>query len=91
MRCSDTISANFQREPFDASLFRLSYQSSPIGILAVTTFYNQPSGIAAFALVTTTGAFYAYRTLHSLGWHIAFGTAVCGKLAPSRIFDSASA
>jgi hypothetical protein len=71
------------------TLFR--WRNSPIGIFAVTTFYNQPSGIAAFALVTTAGAFYAYRTLYSLGWHIAFGTTVRGKLVPSRIFGSASA
>jgi hypothetical protein len=36
---------------------RLGYRSSPTGILAVTTFYNRLSGIAAFALVTTAGAF----------------------------------
>jgi hypothetical protein len=36
---------------------RLSFRSSPARILAVTTFYNQPSGIAAFALVTTARAF----------------------------------
>jgi hypothetical protein len=66
-------------------------RSFPVEILAVTTFCNQASGIAAFALVTTAGAFYAYRTLHSLGWYIAFGTTVRGKLVPSRIFGSASA
>src|ERR1700733_8365628 len=36
---------------------RLSFRSSPARIFAVTTFYNQPSGIAAFALVTTARAF----------------------------------
>src|ERR1700722_15658530 len=37
--------------------FRLSDRSSLARILAVTTFYNQPSGIAAVALVTTARAF----------------------------------
>ena len=37
--------------------FRLSDRSSLARISAVTTFYNQPSGIAAFALVTTARAF----------------------------------
>jgi hypothetical protein len=44
-------------EAYDIGGLRLSYRSSPPRILAVTTFYNQPSGIAAFALVTTARVF----------------------------------
>ena len=36
---------------------RRTYRSSLVRILAVTTFYNQLSGIAAFALATTARAF----------------------------------
>jgi hypothetical protein len=34
---------------------------------------------------------YAYRTIHSLGWHITSYVTFCGRLVPSKIFTGASA
>ena len=63
----------------------------PSEILTVTTFFSGPSGIGAFALVKTSRKSYANRTIHGLGWHIAFRNTARGKLVPSRPLASAGA